>query len=125
MQESALWSDDIFIAGRVDCVAEYDGKLSIIDFKGSTKEKKESYIQGYFEQTTLYSIMYREVYGENISNIVIMITAEDGSSQIYQKSPREYVHQAVEKYKAYWKDNDLNKIQEKVKQYNDRLIESV
>lgn len=56
MQESALWSDDIFIAGRVDCVAEYDGKLSIIDFKGSTKEKKESYIQGYFEQTTLYYV---------------------------------------------------------------------
>ena len=53
--ESPLYSDSLRIAGRVDCIAEYDGELAVIDFKTSTKEKKESWIENYFVQETAYA----------------------------------------------------------------------
>ena len=56
-QEVPLWSEKVGLAGRVDCIAEYNGKLSVIDFKGSTREKREEDIDNYFEQATAYAIM--------------------------------------------------------------------
>ena len=56
-QEVPLYSKLLKLAGRVDCVAEYKGKLSIIDFKGSTREKRISDIDNYFQQATAYAIM--------------------------------------------------------------------
>ena len=47
MQEGGLYSDKWEVAGRVDCIAEYKGKLSVIDFKTSTKEKQEQWIENY------------------------------------------------------------------------------
>jgi len=54
MQEGALYSDKWGVAGRVDCIAEYEGKLSVIDFKTSTKDKKEEWVENYFIQTSAY-----------------------------------------------------------------------
>ena len=59
-QEAPLYSHEFGIAGRVDCIAEFDNKLSIIDFKTSGKEKKESWIESYFVQETGYAKMYEE-----------------------------------------------------------------
>lgn len=42
--EAPLYSRMLKIAGRVDCIAEYKGELAIIDFKTSTKLKKEEWI---------------------------------------------------------------------------------
>ena len=90
-QEVALWSDTLRLAGRVDCVAEFDGKLSIIDFKGSTKRKSPSKISNYFCQATAYAIMWHEMMGEAIEQVVILISCEDGASQVFVKDPKDYV----------------------------------
>ena len=42
LQEAALYSDQLEVAGRVDCIAEFDEVLSIIDFKTAAEPKKDS-----------------------------------------------------------------------------------
>jgi hypothetical protein len=109
--EVPLWSDVLGLAGRVDCIAEFDGKLSVIDFKGSTKPKKESWIRNYFEQATCYSIMWKERTGERIDQIVVIISCDDGTNQLFVKDCREYVPSLKETIENYWndilKDQDL------------------
>lgn len=78
-QESALWSDLLRAAGRVDCIAEYQGKLSIIDFKTSTTSKKNSMIDNYWMQTAAYSIMFQERYGIQVDQAVIIMSVERGA----------------------------------------------
>ena len=90
-QEVPLWSHTLRLAGRVDCVAEFDGKLSIIDFKGSTRRKSPSNITNYFCQATAYAIMWHEMMKEEIEQIVILITSEDGANQVFVKKPLDYV----------------------------------
>ena len=92
-QEVPLWSHTLRLAGRVDCVAEFDGKLSIIDFKGSTRRKTPSKITNYFCQATAYSIMWQEMMEEEIEQIVILISCEDGASQVFVKKPIDYVQE--------------------------------
>ena len=77
-QELALWSKTLNLAGRTDCIAEYDGKLSVIDFKTAKNVKGEETVQDYFLQSTAYALMYHEMYGERIDNIVVIITAGTG-----------------------------------------------
>ena len=54
--ESIMYSNKLTIAGQVDCVAEYNGKLSVIDFKTANKERQESWIDNYFLQCTAYAL---------------------------------------------------------------------
>ena len=77
-QESALWSDMLRLAGRVDCIGEYQGVLSIIDFKTSTNDKTPAKIQDYFLQTSAYSLMFEERYGIQIDQVVIIMSVEKG-----------------------------------------------
>ena len=104
-QEVAMYSNALKMAGRVDCVADYNGKLSIIDFKTSKAEKKESWVESYFAQATAYAIMWKEMTGETIDQIVILISAMDGSSQEFIKKPIEYVPVLKKMIDGYWKDN--------------------
>jgi genome maintenance exonuclease 1 len=91
-QEIALWSDDFGLAGRVDCIGEYDGVLSIIDFKTSNNNKDESKIEDYFLQTTAYALMYNELYGTAIEDVVILITVEKGLMPlVFKKKIDDYV----------------------------------
>lgn len=90
-QEAPLYSHEFGIAGRVDCIAEFDGKLSIIDFKTSSKEKKESWIENYFVQETGYAKMYEERSGIKVDQIVTLITCQNGFTQIFIKDPNDYV----------------------------------
>jgi len=106
-QEIPLWSSTLELAGRVDCVAEYNGKLSIIDFKGSTRIKRESDIENYFMQATAYAIMWQEMTGTQIDNIVIMIATEEGDSQVFEANPIDYVKpllKAIRSYQSYQKE---------------------
>jgi genome maintenance exonuclease 1 len=80
-QEIALWSDLLRLAGRTDCIAEYRGKLSVVDFKGSTRAKRIDDIEQYFLQATAYAIMWQERTGIAINQIVILISCEDGITQ--------------------------------------------
>ena len=100
--ESSLWSESMGIAGRVDCIAEFDGVLSIIDFKGSTRKKSPEHIQEYFMQATAYAIAFQERTGIEINNFVILISCEDGHVQVFQDKPKNYIKQlskAIEDYR--------------------------
>lgn len=90
-QEVPLWSETVGLAGRVDCIAEFDGKLSVIDFKTSKRQKTKEEIQNYFEQATAYALMWQERTGEPINKIVILITCDDGTSQVFEESPLHFV----------------------------------
>jgi genome maintenance exonuclease 1 len=102
-QEAPLYSHEFGIAGRVDCIAEFDGKLSIIDFKTSGKEKKESWIESYFVQETGYAKMYEERSGIKVEQIVTLITCQTGDIQVFIKNPEDYVP-LLKDYIAEYKD---------------------
>ena len=91
LQEAALYSDEYQIAGRVDCIAEYNGKLSVIDFKTSTKEKKEEWCENYFIQCYAYCEMYEERFGNPIDQVVILMVTEDGAVQRFVKDKKDYL----------------------------------
>lgn len=96
--ESPLYSDSLRIAGRVDCIAEFDGELAVIDFKTSTKEKKESWIENYFVQETAYAAMYYERSGVKVDKIVTLIATEEGGMQIFEKYDLDYYYVLLEEY---------------------------
>ena len=83
--ETFLYSHYLGLAGRVDCIAEYDGELAVVDFKTSTKEKSEKHIEHYFVQETAYAAMFLERTGIEVKKIVTLIAVEDGSIQVFQK----------------------------------------
>lgn len=101
-QESALWSDVLQVAGRVDCIGEYQGKLSIIDFKTSTNNKTDTMIQDYFLQTTAYALMFEERYGIQIEQVVIIMSVEKGVLPLVFKQPTEpYFGPLLERINTY------------------------
>ena len=106
MQEGGLYSDKWGIAGRVDCIADYDGKLTVIDFKTSTKEKKEEWIENYFIQCTAYCEMYEERYGQAIDQIAILIVCEDGTTQTFVKDKKDYVPLLQPAIDEFWTEQD-------------------
>ena len=82
-QELRMYSDHLRIAGTVDCIGEFDGRLSVIDFKTSAKPKDRSYIENYFMQCSAYAIMFEEKFDIPISQIVIAVAVEDGDPQVF------------------------------------------
>jgi genome maintenance exonuclease 1 len=90
LQEANLWSDVYRLAGTVDCLAEFDGKLSIIDFKTSANRKKREWIESYFLQTSAYAYMVKELYGVDIEQVVIIITGLDKSLDVFYDEPLKY-----------------------------------
>jgi len=74
--EVPLYSDELKLAGRVDCIAEWDGEIAIIDFKTSMKAKKESYIENYYCQETAYALMWEEQTGIPIKKLVTIIACD-------------------------------------------------
>ena len=103
MIEQVMYSKELGLAGQCDCIGEYNGKLSVIDFKTANKERKESWIDNYFLQTTAYAIMYEELYGKPIEQIVILIASEDGAMQTFIKQKKDYVDTLKESIKEFYK----------------------
>ena len=99
--EIPLYSHHLRVAGRVDCIAEYDGKLSIIDFKTSGKLKEESWIKGYFMQCSAYAVMYEERTGIPVSQIVIMIAVDSEYPQVFIKKRNDYIKDFISYREAY------------------------
>tara|TARA_B100000035_G_scaffold310162_1_gene317501 strand:+ start:990 stop:1658 length:669 start_codon:yes stop_codon:yes gene_type:complete len=96
--EAPLFSDHLRIAGRVDCIAEFDGELAVIDFKTSTKPKKESWIENYFVQETAYAAMYYERCGVAVEKIVTIIAVEDGTMQVIEKRNLTELYKILHEY---------------------------
>ena len=100
--ESPLYSHNLQLAGRVDCIAEWEGEISVIDFKTSAKPKKTEWIQNYFIQETAYAKMFEELTGETIHTIITMIAVGNGSSQLFIEQPSDrYVDQLQELRSQY------------------------
>lgn len=90
--EQALYSDKMKIAGRVDCIAFWNGVLSVIDFKTSSKFKDESHILNYFMQCTAYAEMFEELTGTPIEQIVVAIAVEgEEFPQFFVKQKHKYI----------------------------------
>ena len=101
-QEVALWSKKLGMAGRVDCIAEFDGVLSVIDFKTSKKIKTAEDIQDYFWQTTAYAIMYEELIGVPINDLVIIMAVDNEKPLIFKEKTTDHIEglsKAIEFYK--------------------------
>jgi ATP-dependent exoDNAse (exonuclease V) beta subunit len=96
--EGALYSDYLRVAGRVDCIAEFDGELSVIDFKTSDKDKKEEWIENYFVQATAYAVMFYELTGIQPKKIVIIIATEEGHCQVIVKTNLDYYFTLLKEY---------------------------
>jgi len=101
--EHQMYSKKLTIAGQVDCVAEYDGKLSVIDFKSANKERQEAWVENYFLQTTAYAIMYEELFGKPIEQIVVLLVAEDGAVQVWKKDPKDFQPKLLESINEFYK----------------------
>jgi genome maintenance exonuclease 1 len=100
-QEQALYSHKLKIAGRVDLIGMWNGKLSVIDFKTSAKQKEESYIQNYFMQCTAYALMFSELTGMWIDDIVVLIATGEGEAQLFERQIHDYrkpLMQYIDKY---------------------------
>jgi hypothetical protein len=99
--EVPLWSKKVGLAGRTDCIGEFDGVPSVIDFKSSNYPKSEDAIQDYFMQATAYSLMWQDLTGQELRNIAILIGVEDGGSQVFTADPREYIADLVDAIRTY------------------------
>jgi len=94
-QEQALWSEKIGIAGRVDRIAEYEGELSVIDFKTSKRIKKRDDILDYFWQTTAYACFYEELVGNPIHNLVIIMAVDNEEPIIFKEKTVNHIEGLV------------------------------
>ena len=90
--ESSLYSKELGIAGTVDCIAEYEGELAIIDFKTSAKPKPEDWIEHYFVQCMAYGCMLYEMTGIMVKKLVIIMACENGECVVYeQRDKAKYI----------------------------------
>jgi hypothetical protein len=103
LQEAQMFSEKYTVAGRCDCIAEYDGELSVIDFKTSKGEKEEDWIENYFIQGAAYAEMYEEHFGTPINQIVILVVTEEGTTQIFKKNKQEYLPKLKEAIESFYK----------------------
>lgn len=109
-QEIPLYSDTMRLAGRVDVVGDYMGKLAVIDFKTSNTPKDIGMVQDYFLQSTAYAIMYFEMFDVPIDEIVIIIAVERGlSSMVYVKKIDDYVKPLLERINTFYDDVEVPK----------------
>jgi genome maintenance exonuclease 1 len=101
--ETFLYNPEIQMAGRVDCIGEYNGKMSIIDFKTSTKMKAEKYLTNYWLQVTSYSLMFEYMTGERIEQLVILMVAKDLSTRSFISNRKLWLQPLLYKIQAYKK----------------------
>ena len=91
--EQALFSKELGVAGTVDCIAEYDGELAVIDFKTSKKPKREEWIESYYVQCAAYACMLYEMTGIMVKKFVIIMSCENGECVVYEQyNKRKYIN---------------------------------
>ena len=100
--EQALYSHKLRLAGRCDCIAEWDGRLSIVDWKTASKRKEESHIQNYFMQASAYAEMFGELTGKPINQIVVVIAVQSEFPQIFVDEKTKYLTPLNQFIERYW-----------------------
>ena len=103
-QEQALWSEQLGLAGRVDCIAEYDGVLSVIDFKTSKRIKTRDKILDYFWQECAYALMYEELVGEPINQVVTIMAVDNEQPLLFIEKTEDHIEGLVRAIDFYHKN---------------------
>jgi len=103
--EQRMYSDKLKVAGTSDLIAEYNGELSIIDYKTKRKPQIDEYMYEYYLQTTCYAQMFQEVTGKKINQIVILVSSEKNSRQEFIKICDEYVEPMMQRIEKYYLNN--------------------
>lgn len=101
--ETQLYSNFLQVAGTVDCIAEYEGKLSVIDFKTSKRIKSRDDIHGYFMQTAAYAVMFEERTGIPVGRLVIIMSVDDDKPLIFQEKRDDWIYKFIELREDYSK----------------------
>ena len=110
--EGSLYSKELGIAGTVDCIAEYNGELAIIDFKTSKKPKPREWVDHYFVQCMAFGCMLYELTGIAVKKLVIIMACENGESIVYEEyDKKKYIKLLTEYIREF--------IQSKIKSYAD------
>ena len=88
--ELKMWSDKLKLGGMSDCIAEYDGVLSIIDYKTKRSNQKKEWLTDYFIQATAYSIMFEELTGIPVPQAVILVSSEKNQQEAFIVPTADY-----------------------------------
>jgi len=100
--ERTLYSEYFGLAGRVDCIAEYDGELAVIDFKTSEKIKPEKWIENYFVQEMFYASAYYEMTGIPIKKLITLMVTPGGETKVFDKRNKgDYIKLLVQYIKEF------------------------
>ncbi len=104
--ERTLYSEYLGIAGRVDCIGEYEGELAVIDFKTSDKIKPEKWLENYFVQETAYACMYYELTGIPVKKLITLMVTPGGDVKVFDKRNKdEYIKLLVRYIKKFVTSN--------------------
>jgi genome maintenance exonuclease 1 len=91
--EDRLYSDHLEVAGTVDCIGEFNGKLSVIDFKTSSRIKKQQDIHDYFMQCSAYAVAFEELTSIPVPDIVIIMAVEDEEPLLFFEKRDNWIKQ--------------------------------
>ena len=106
--EKSLYSSELGVAGTVDCIAEYNGELSIIDFKTAAKPKPREWIENYFVQAAAYACMFYELTDIPVKKLVILMTCENGEVTVYEEYDKMKYMKLLVKYIEKFVEDKLN-----------------
>lgn len=103
--EHTIYSDILKIGGRCDCIAEYDGKLSVIDFKTSTKIKEEWMLEDYFLQAAFYAVAFSELFKplKVTQSVILVATENDSEPSVFVQNVSDWVGPLLKRQKEYYK----------------------
>ena len=104
--ELALYSDHFGIAGRTDLIAEFDGTLSIIDYKTSNRTKKKEWCEGYFAQGAFYGVAYEELTNIPVPQVVIIMAVDNEAPQLFVEKRDDWIDKIWEAKKLYQLNNN-------------------
>ena len=111
--ERTLYSEYLGLAGRVDCIAEYEGELAVIDFKTSNKIKPEKWLENYFVQEMFYASAYYELTGIPVTKLITLMVTPSGDVKVFDKRNKgDYIKLLVRYIKEFVAHNTGSKNEE-------------
>lgn len=105
--ETPLYSEFLKVAGTVDCIAEYEGKLAIIDFKTSSRVKTRDEIHSYFMQTAAYAVAFEELTGIPVGHLVIIMAVDHHGVIIFKEKRDDWIHEFIKLREEYRKCKNI------------------
>ena len=104
--ETKLYSDHLEVAGTVDCVAEFDGKLSVIDFKTSSRVKSHDDIHDYYMQCSAYAVAFEERTNLPVSQLLIVMAVDDHDPLLFFEKRNNWIDKFKQLREDYrkWKN---------------------